>query len=195
MPLETWMPRFDARSSHALEIAADPAHVYHALLSIDFSRNPVVRVLMAIRTAPAMLLAPRRTWARWKTARAVRLGQPAGDMLAGAFTQLEAVPPVELVLGLTGRFWTPSGGLIPSDVATFRDPVPAGLARAAWNFRVEPARGGGSRLSTETRVLCADAATRRSFLRYWRIISPGSGLIRWALLRQVKSVAENSVPE
>jgi hypothetical protein len=179
------MPRFDARSMHHIEIDAAPERVYEALLSTDFGRNPVLRTLMMLRAIPAIVFTPRATYAD-------RGSQTARNLLSGAFRQLEATPPVELVLGLTGRFWTPAGGLIPTDGATFRDPIPAGVARATWGFRVEPTSPGRSRLTTETRVLCADDATRRQFLRYWRVIRGGSGIIRWALLRQIKSVAEAS---
>jgi hypothetical protein len=41
-------------------------------------------------------------------------------------------------------------------------------------------------LTTETRIRCADAATRRHFRRYWRLVGPGSGLIRHAILGQVR---------
>jgi hypothetical protein len=190
MPLETWMPKWDARSSHQVEINAEPARVYATLLSIDFGRNPLVRVLMFLRSIPAVLFSPREARARWREARAADCLEPTRHLLSGAFTQLEATPPVEMVLGLTGRFWTPDGGLVPTEVATFGDPLPAGLARAAWNFQIEPVAPGRSRLSTETRVLCADPATRKDFLRYWRVIRGGSGAIRWALLRQIKSQAE-----
>ncbi|MCC6992673.1 MAG: hypothetical protein IT181_26955, partial [Acidobacteria bacterium] len=105
---------------------------------------------------------------------------------------LEELPPHELVLGLTGRFWTPSGGLVPSHPDTFRDDVPAGLARAAWNFHLTPIDARRTRLGTETRVCCGDAATARRFTRYWRLISPGSSAIRWAILGQVRRTAERA---
>jgi hypothetical protein len=50
---------------------------------------------------------------------------------------------------------------------------------------VAPEGGGGTRLSTETRIWCLDPASRRSFRRYWFVVRPFSGLIRIALLRAV----------
>jgi hypothetical protein len=186
------MPRWDARSRHHVEIQAEPAAVYHALLTIDFGRNPILRVFMAVRLLPALIFTPRQAWKRWQGARAARLQGPMGHLLSGAFIQLEASPPTELILGLTGRFWTPAGGLVPTDPATFRDPVPPGLARATWNFQLQAVHPSRTLLGTETRVLCGDEATRRRFLRYWTLIRGGSGVIRWALLRQVKLVAEGA---
>jgi hypothetical protein len=45
------------------------------------------------------------------------------------------------------------------------------------NFSVWPV-DSGSELRTETRVLVTDAASRRRFGRYWRLIRPGSALVR-----------------
>ena len=98
-------------------------------------------------------------------------------------------PSQELVLGVTGRFWTPSAKLVPSSAATFREPIPPDLARGAWNFRLEPA-GESTRLTTETRVRCADEASRRAFKRYWFIIGGASGFIRKVMLRRIKRTAE-----
>lgn len=193
MPVDTWMPRWDARSNHQIEVAASPDRVYHTLLTTEFDRNPLIRVLMTLRAVPALLLSPRATWTRWRSIAAARETRSTRNLRSGAFIKLEATPPTDLILGLTGRFWSPSGGLVASDTATFREPVPHGLARATWSFHIDPISPGRSCLQTETRVLCADSATRTSFLRYWRVIRPGSGIIRWALLRQVKHAAEAAV--
>jgi hypothetical protein len=74
-----------------------------------------------------------------------------------------------------------------ADFRTFDEP---GWAKAAWNFRVEPAPAGGATLSTETRVRCTDARSRRTFRRYWWIVRPFSGLIRIELLRAIRREAE-----
>jgi hypothetical protein len=99
------------------------------------------------------------------------------------------VPGEEFVLGIMGRFWTPTGGVVTASADRFRQLPPAGLVQAFWNFRVE-ASGSGTELSTETRVRCADAATRRQFMRYWRFIRLGSALIRGSMLRHIRATAE-----
>jgi hypothetical protein len=98
-------------------------------------------------------------------------------------------PGEELVLGVTGRFWTPSAKLVPSSAATFLETLPPNLARGAWSFRLDPA-GASTRLTTETRVRCDDEASRRAFNRYWFIIGGASGLIRKVMLRRIKRAAE-----
>lgn len=189
--LESWLPQPHVTSRHAVTVEAPLADTYAALLDTDFSRHPLVVVLMALRAMPAFLTAPVATWRKARETRARTSGR-LRTMLGGDFALLEEQPPHELVLGLTGRFWTPSGGLVPSHPDTFRDDVPAGLARAAWNFHLTPIAAGRTRLGTETRVRCGDADTARRFTWYWRLISPGSGAIRWAILRQVRRTAERA---
>lgn len=48
-----------------------------------------------------------------------------------------------------------------------------------------------TKLRTETRVLCADVATRRQFCSYWMRIRPFSGLIRQEMLAAVRNTAES----
>lgn len=57
---------------------------------------------------------------------------------------------------------------------------------AVMNFRVEP----DGRLTTETRIHAGTDAARRSFAVYWRIIRPGSGIIRRSWLEAIKRRAE-----
>lgn len=189
--LDAWMPQPLVTSHHAVTVDAPLADTYAALLDTDFSRHPLVVALMAARAVPAFVVAPVATWRQARQARARTAGR-LKTMLSADFALLEEAPPHELVLGLTGRFWTPSGGLVPSLRETFREPVPAGLARVAWNFHLTPVEGGRTVLGTETRVTCGDARTARLFTMYWRLIKPGSAAIRWAILRQVKHTAEHT---
>ena len=88
-----------------------------------------------------------------------------------------------------GRFWTLTGDLVAATPDQFRSPPPSGLVQAFWNFRVSPS-GEGTELTTETRVRCADRATKQRFLRYWLAIRLGSGVIRRSMLRQIRTSAE-----
>jgi hypothetical protein len=109
--------------------------------------------------------------------------------LRAGFVRLDESPGEELVLGLAGRFWRPAAEIVrltPDEFRTFRRP---GNALAVWNFRLED-EDGGVRLTTETRVRCVDEAARRSFLRYWRVVGPFSGLIRVRMLRSIRRTAE-----
>lgn len=57
---------------------------------------------------------------------------------------------------------------------------------AVMNFHVEP----DGRVTTETRVFAGTDAARRRFAVYWRIIRPGSGIIRQSWLEAIKQRAE-----
>ncbi|HEU4746901.1 MAG TPA: hypothetical protein VFS56_00260 [Gemmatimonadaceae bacterium] len=54
------------------------------------------------------------------------------------------------------------------------------------NFVVLPNESGGSVVSTETRVFGSSPEAQRAFARYWRVIYPGSALIRRMWLRAIK---------
>lgn len=65
-----------------------------------------------------------------------------------------------------------------------------GFAVAAINFRLEDASNGETLLTTETRVYATDSATRKKFAGYWRVVYPGSALIRVMWLRAIRNRAE-----
>lgn len=182
--LDELIPTYDAASRHAIRVAASPARVYDAARGSDLGRPWLVQLLMGLRVGPARVAAALR-------------GRPLPEAARGAhpsvgpvaFTIVAEVPGEEFVLGIMGRFWTISGGLVKADPSRLREPPPPGLAQGFWSFRVEPS-GSGTALSTETRVRCGDSDTRRRFGRYWRIIGPGSALIRHSLLRQIRRRAE-----
>lgn len=188
--LDAWLPEHHVAERHSAWVAAPPPLVYDAVATTDLARSWVVRLLMGLRAVPAVLADPRAAWQRMRGRRGpVTLRRVMGY----DFARLAEEPGRELLLGLEGRFWTPAGGLVPTDALRFRGPLAAGLVRAAWSFSVEPeARNGGAgtRLVTETRVRCADAAAHANFLRYWRLVRPFSGLIRRSMLAAIRREAE-----
>jgi hypothetical protein len=184
MLINDWMPRYDFSEYHQTVIAADIDVVYEALLRVDLAANPVIGGLLTMRALPAAVLG-RAPLPKQRPSLTLRAAPSLG------FIWLEENATEELVLGLTGRFWELSGGRVKTDPNEFRDFVPAGSARVAWNFALE-AKGERTQLSTETRILCADDAVRCTFGRYWRVVQPGSGLIRRIMLRMIRREAEKS---
>jgi hypothetical protein len=73
----------------------------------------------------------------------------------------------------------------------FADYREQGALKMAYAFNVEDADGGWSTISTETRVLAVDEFSRRGMGRYWRLIVPGSGLLRRQWLEGIKRRAES----
>jgi hypothetical protein len=177
--LEQFMPRFDTRSQHAIEAHAPAQALFTAVEAVTVKEVRFLRELEFIRALPGLVMA-------------ARLDVPAVDApLVVNFTRgavlLGARPPEEVIAGAIGRFWRLAGNepvvlRSPEEFVTFTEP---GFAKAVVGFRLDPRRSG-ILLTTETRFLATDAATRRLMRRYWRIIRPGSNLIRTEWLRAIR---------
>jgi hypothetical protein len=176
--LDEFLPRYDVNEVHSLSASASPAAVMDAIQGLTPQEVPVFVALMAVRSVPALLR--RRT---------LPLRGPLldGFQRAGFVTLRER--PDELVLGGVGRFWQPSGGLRRVEAGDFRDFAEPGWAKTAFNFQLERI-GDRTLVRTETRIATTDERARRSFGRYWRVIHPGSALIRRAWLRAIRRRAE-----
>ena len=95
-----------------------------------------------------------------------------------------------MAYGLVGRFWEPGYGLVPqADAAAFKAFGEPGVAKLLLAFEA-CADGGATRITTLSRLVCADAPTRRRMALYWAVIRPVSGLIRQRPLAQIKRAAE-----
>jgi hypothetical protein len=116
------------------------------------------------------------------------------DLVRGGFVILEEEPGREIVLGLIGRFWSTKGPIRRVEPAEFAAYDETGMAKAAWNFRVEPISEERSVVITETRVRCTDDGGRRKFLLYWAAIGPFSAVIRRRALSLIRQDAEGGRP-
>jgi len=176
--LDDLMPRWDEADHHEIAVAADVDRTYRAVRQVDLAASPIARALFAFRNLPALV--------RGDAIATLTLD----DAVRAGFVVLAEEPGREIVLGVAGRFWTISGTRMTIGREDFARHAERGTAKAAMSFRVDPARLGRSRVVTETRVLCADATARRHFRRYWRVVRPGSALIRRLALLQIKRNAE-----
>jgi hypothetical protein len=178
--IDEFLPPCDFRAAYRISIHAPRSVVYQSLLHAGFSELRVMRVLMALRTGKRM---PRD-----RTPRDLR------QRLQGTgFVILNEVPDAEIVIGVAGRLWSPDGGrCMDLTAANFKEFSRLGFAKVAWNFRLpgELSEIGVTILSTETRIQCFGRAARWKFRTYWSLVGPFSGLIRLAMLKQVKAKAE-----
>ena len=172
MLIDDFMTSWDVFRRHETDVKASPTDTLAAARQMDLGTDRLVDSLLRVR----------------------RLRRPAttlaGLVEAGFMTLAEN--DQELVVGVVGRFWTPSGGvrrLSPDEFVHFDEP---GYAKATWNFAVESVAADVTRLTTETRVLCTDRSARRKFRAYWAVVGPFSGLIRTRVLRQIKLAAEST---
>ena len=180
--IDEYLPTFHVSERHELLVPAPASRAYAAIWEADLAASAIVKALFLLRTLPARLLDAG-------AARPAATRLTLREILRHGFCLLAEEPGREVVLGASGRFWTPTGNLSPTDPTRFREPPPAGTARAAWNFVVSQPSNDASMVATETRVLCADTAALNSFRRYWSLVGPFSGLIRRYMLRSIRRTA------
>jgi hypothetical protein len=178
--IDTYLPSYDVRSAHEVEVEAPAEVTYRAARALDISRSLPVMALFAIRGIPHFLTGKVRPSRSFTLQTALEAG----------FVILEESPPNFIVLGSVGRFWRPDSGMVPITADDFYGFDTSGFAKAVMTLGVRPRDKATSLLTTETRVHCTDPSARRKFLLYWRAIGPFSGLIRHLMLNEVKRTAE-----
>ncbi|MPZ21116.1 MAG: hypothetical protein GEV06_24935 [Luteitalea sp.] len=174
--LDETSPVWQFRERHAIEIDAPPTRVFEAIKRVQADEIFLFRTLTWMRRggrqASQSILNPGSA-------------APLLDVATrSGFVRLADEPPHELVVGTV--VLAPVGRREPPTPQTFQEPLPPGFATATMNFLVSADGAGGSRLSTETRVFANSASARRWFAAYWRLIYPGSALIRQMWLRAIK---------
>lgn len=178
--IDEFLPISDVSASYEIRINAPPAVVYQRLLVSNFNEAWVVRLLMTLRGGgrPPRNRAPGDLRQRFQ---------------GTGFVILSEVPDDEIVIGVAGKFWRPDGGrcldLTAGDFGGF---ARAGYAKAAWNFKLRAESPECTVLSTETRIKCFGSALWK-FRPYWSLVSPFSGWIRKAILKQVKVESESTI--
>lgn len=177
--LDLFLPHWHVRSRHSVLVRAPAGQVWSELMRASFASSPLVRTLMRLRG-----------YSSAQTGAAAGLEE---TLKQAGFVRLAVQPGEEIVFGLAGQFWRPSGCLeqlgSAAEFVAFSRPA---FAKAAWNFAMFPAEDGATLLQTETRVLALSPAARRRFRFYWMAIAPFSGLLRREMLRHVRRAAENA---
>ncbi len=175
------MPAWQFREFHSRRIDAPPAAAYAALRRVRQDDILLFQTLTWIRRGgrpapPGMLNAGNE--------------RPIIDVaLSGGFVLLADDGPRELVIGAIVD--APTVASRPRSADIIRQP-PAGYSVAAMNFLLTP-DGSGTIISTETRVFSNGPETKRRFARYWRMIYPGSALIRRMWLRAIDLNSQSDV--
>ena len=178
-------PAYDMVERHQTDVHAPVDRVYDAVRNLELTGSRTIRWLFLLRELPASL----RLVGRGNK----RLGLTLDALLRSGFLLLGEKPQQEILLGLVGRFWAPSGGIQWLDADGFRCFSRSGYAKATWNFTLFKQQDHGTtRLATETRVFCLDDESRRRFRLYWLFVGPFSSLIRRKILRSIKHEAERS---
>lgn len=181
--LDEFAPVYEFNEWHSIHIDASPEAVFKAIRNLRAQEIRLFNTLTRIRrlgrpTPPSIMNAPR--------------DEPLLNVaLRSGFVLLADEPPHEIVFG---TLVVAPPGYRPSThptAATYKALDRPGFAKATMNFIVRPDPTGGSVVTTETRVHATDGASRRSFALYWRIIYPGSALIRRGWLHAIRLRAES----
>ena len=180
--LDEFAPAWQFHEAHELRIAAPPARVYDAIRQVRAGEIAFFNLLTWIRRGGQPLSSG--------------ILNPGEDVplldaaVRGGFVWLADEAPRELVIGavVVAPPGTPSlrGTLTPE---RYRQPWPDGFALATMNFLVRADDAGGSVVTTQTRVWASGAGAQRRFAAYWRVIYPGSALIRRMWLRAIATRA------
>jgi hypothetical protein len=177
--LDDVIPEYQFYEHHSLRIHASPERVMQAVRDSRFRDMKSMATLMKIRAA------------------ALRI--PSGANSLQDRQVLEAFSASGYALGGNDHEIVMCGGanipakrpLQPRTLQECADNREPGALKVAFDFRAEDAGDGWSAVSTETRVVASDDATRRGMGRYWRLIVPGSGLLRRQWLDSIKKRAES----
>ena len=181
--LDEHFPAWEFAEHHEIRVHAPPARVQEAIGQVTADEILFFRLLTWIRN-------PGRSWRRQReNILAPPPDRPILDVaLNGGFVLLDEVPSREVLVGavVCCRFARVNG---PEAFAALVQP---GFAKAGMNFLLQDEGGGWTRVSTETRVHGTDAGAQRRFAAYWRVIYPGSALIRVMWLRAIRARAEGA---
>jgi hypothetical protein len=175
--LDNILPSFQFDEFHEVHVRAPAARVFRAIRLVTAREIRFFRLLTWIRSP--------RLGARRESIVAPPPDAPLLDVaLRTGFVFLGEEPDREIVFGtMLCRRLPGLARITPAEFAAFSEP---GYCKVAMNFRVAGEEGGFVRLTTETRVLALGSDSRRQFTAYWRMIYPGSALIRRMWLAAIR---------
>ena len=170
---DKYLPQYHFTEYHSILISKSPEDIYPLADELDFRDSLIIRCLFALRGMPSRMMNKK-------------------GLEHDRFVELEQIKNKEIIIGLIGQFWRPSGNLQqfhPHEFASFNK---TGFAKASWNFKLIEESERSTKLETETRIYCTDEPTRNKFSRYWFFIRPFSGIIRKEILKSIKKKAERA---
>ena len=182
MLIDQLVPDYQFGEHHEIRIAAPPARVYAAVRAVTAREIRLFRLLTWLRSP------------HWPGRGAESILNPASDRpildvaLRSGFLLLREDVEHEIVVGMLVCCDKPR----PASSAEEFLARPGSLARAAMTFHLVDEGGGTTRLITQTRISASDGAAERRFAAYWRVIYPGSAVIRVMWLRAIRDRAERA---
>lgn len=176
--LDAFAPKFQFEETHQRLIAAPQEKVYRAIKEVTAGEIRMFGFLAWVRRLGSSgregILQVGET-------------QPVLDVaLRTSFALLKESEGRELVVG--SYVIAPQRKPTPS-AEEYQKQEDAGYVKGTMNFLLAESNGGGVLLSTGTRVYATDPASLKRFQAYWRVIYPGSSLIRYFWLKAIEERA------
>lgn len=180
--LDEWMPKWQFDEQHSIHINAPPEKAFEAIHAVRVDEIFLFRTLIAIRRCErpgpeSIMNAPEN--------------KPLLDVATQTtFLYLADDAPREIVVGtvISAPRDIPKPEKLTPEM--FQKELPRGVVLATMNYLIT-SDATGSTVSTETRVYGNNAESVRRFAVYWRMIHPGSDIIRRTWLRAIKRRAES----
>jgi len=186
--LDAVLPEPAHRELHRTRVAAAPDAVWDAVFAVTPRELLLADLLLRVRELPVRLAGRDAGLA------AARDEPLLAPFLREGFRVLVEDRPRTWVMGAVGRPWRLRDAAIVAfdDLPAFAAFDAPGVVKIALSFELAP-QDGGTLLLTETRVAPTDPAAARAFARYWRVIRPGSDVIRRDWLRAIRRRAERDL--
>ena len=181
--LDRFIPDPEVAEHHQIDINAPADIVMAAAKEMEFLESPVIRAIFKMRE---LALGGEPDNRDHPTAL-------VDQMQSIGWVVLAERPGREIVFGSVTQPWqaTPVFRSIPAgEYLAFAEP---GYVKIMWTLRADPIDDARSTFRTDTRVCTTDAAARRRFRNYWSFVAPGVEVIRMAMLRPLKRIAEGRV--
>ena len=176
--LDDVMPEYQFNERHSARVHARPEQAMQGVREATFSDMRSLITLLRIRGA--VLRVPVRA-SDWQNTRILESFSKSGYLSGATEHEIVMIGVVSMKAHRIADVHT------LQEAADFRE---RGAVKMGYNFTVEDLGGGWSRISTETRLLALDE-TARGAATYWRLIVPGSGLLRLQWLDGIRRRAES----
>jgi hypothetical protein len=180
--LDTVMPEYQFSERHSARVHANPERVLQAVRQSTFRDMTSLTTLLKVRGA-ALRHDDSSAFLQWQDKPILDSFVASGYVLGGGAREIVACGGANLEAG------APLKARTVQEFAAYREPR---TVKIAFGFDVKDAGGGWSSITAETRVVATDAASRGGMTRYWRLIVPGSGLLRRQWLDGIKRRAEST---
>ncbi|MEP7362408.1 MAG: hypothetical protein ABI972_04065 [Acidobacteriota bacterium] len=182
--LDRFLPQFEVREQHHIQIAAPAAIAYEAARAVNLSDSGIIRAIFRLRE---WVVGAPRTEEKQSGHEGL-----VNNAIAMGWGKLAEIPGRVIVMGAVTQPWAKKvvfRAISTEQFASFAQP---GYVKIVWSLRVDPKGSGNSLHVTETRACATDSTARGAFRRYWACFSPGIVLIRLIAIRLVKARAERA---